>query len=115
MFEYKAFVTKVYDGDTITVNIDLGFYTWKMKQKIRLASINAPEIRGEQRPQGLVSRDYLASLILEKEVVIVTDQDKTGKYGRWIGTIYQINEDGTLDTVSVNEKLVQQNLAEHYT
>ena len=44
---YKAFVTDVYDGDTITVDIDLGFWTTLHKQKIRLYGINTPELKGE--------------------------------------------------------------------
>ena len=49
MYEYRAFVTKVYDGDTITVDIDLGFGVQLKKQSIRLSGINAPEVRGPSR------------------------------------------------------------------
>lgn len=59
MYEYRAFVRKVYDGDTVTVDIDLGFDVVLQKQKIRLLRINAPEVRGEQRQEGLKSRDAL--------------------------------------------------------
>ena len=52
MHEYRAFVRKIYDGDTITVDIDLGFDIILHKQKIRLLRINAPEVRGEQREEG---------------------------------------------------------------
>lgn len=44
MYEYKAQVVSVYDGDTLTVDIDLGFEVWLRKQKIRLAGIDTPEI-----------------------------------------------------------------------
>ena len=47
MYEYRAFVRKVYDGDTITVDIDLGFDVVLKAQKIRLVRINAPEVRGK--------------------------------------------------------------------
>ena len=49
---YKAEVVSVYDGDTITVDIDLGFNVVLRKQKIRLGGINTPEIRGEEREEG---------------------------------------------------------------
>ena len=49
MYEYKATVTKVYDGDTITVDFDLGFGILIRKQKIRLLGINTPEVRGPER------------------------------------------------------------------
>ena len=83
MYEYRAFVRKVYDGDTITVDIDLGFDVVLKGQKIRLLKINAPEVRGEQRPEGLKSRDALRERIGNKWVKVKTQQDKKGKYGRW--------------------------------
>lgn len=106
-YVYKAFVTDVYDGDTITVNIDLGFEIWLKDQKIRLANIDAPEVRGENKLQGIKSRDRLRELILNKEVVVETIKDKKGKYGRWLGNIYY-------NTELINEKLIQEGLAETY-
>jgi micrococcal nuclease len=107
MYEYRAHVIKVYDGDTITVNLDLGFFTWIKNQTIRLSGINTPEIKGEERPNGLISRDRLRELILDKEVIIKTEKDSKGKYGRWLGTIY-------LDEVNINEQLISEGLAEKY-
>ena len=101
---YKAKVLKVYDGDTITVSLDLGFGV-SMISKIRLAGINTPEVRGAERQEGLKSRDYLRALILHKNVIITTERDKKGKYGRYIGVIY-------LDNMNVNELLVEKKLAE---
>ena len=98
---------KVYDGDTITVSLDLGFGI-SMRTKVRLAGINAPEVRGAQRPEGLKSRDYLRSLILDKKVVIETQKDKKGKYGRYIGVVY-------LEKVNGNELLVEKKLAQKKT
>ena len=63
MYEYRAFVRKVYDGDTVTVDIDLGFDVVLKGQKIRLVRINAPEVRGKERPEGLKSRDALRNKI----------------------------------------------------
>jgi len=79
--------------------IDLGFNITN-KIKIRLYGINAPEIRGEQRPEGLKSRDYLRSLILDKDIIIQTLKDKKGKYGRYIGIIH-------LEDKNINELLVE--------
>jgi len=105
MYEYKALITSVYDGDTVTAEIDLGFKTCVKGEKLRLYGINTPEVRGEQRPQGLISRDRLRELILGKEVLIKTERDKKGKYGRYIATIY-------LDDVNINMLLVEEGLAE---
>jgi len=92
MYEYRAYVRKIYDGDTITVDIDLGFDIILHKQKIRLLRINAPEVRGEQREAGLKSRDALRLKIGSKWIVIKTQQDKKGKYGRWLGEIWLEDE-----------------------
>ena len=67
-FIYAAHVDKVYDGDTITCSIDLGFGIKMNKQKIRLFGINTPEVRGSEREQGLVSRDRLRERILDKDI-----------------------------------------------
>ena len=76
MFEYRAIITKVYDGDTVTADIDLGFGVWVKKQKLRMMGINAPEIKGASRELGLKSRDALRERILNKSVVIKTKKDK---------------------------------------
>jgi micrococcal nuclease len=106
MYEYKAFVTSVYDADTITVNIDLGFGIWTFKQKIRLFGIDAPEMRGPERVDGTVSRDWLRGKILDREIVLKTKKDKTGKFGRWIGDVYLPGEE-----ISLNQRMVNNGLA----
>jgi micrococcal nuclease len=57
------------DGDTITVEVDLGF-SFKFTNSFRLLRINCPEVRGESREEGLKSRDRLRELIMDKEVII---------------------------------------------
>ena len=59
LYYYRAVVVSVYDGDTCTVDIDLGLNTWVRGEKLRLYRINAPELRGPERPEGLKSRDFL--------------------------------------------------------
>jgi micrococcal nuclease len=109
MFEYRATVTAVYDADTITVSVDLGFRCWLKKIKIRLYGIDAPEMRGVERPEGIVSRDWLRERILNKQVVLKTYKDKTGKYGRWLARIYI--DEGAIRKC-INEELVELGLAE---
>ena len=60
LFFYKAKVTNIYDGDTITCNIDCGFGVILRKQKIRLYGINTPEVRGEDKEKGIKIRDILS-------------------------------------------------------
>ena len=107
MYEYRAYVSRVYDGDTITVDIDLRFGIVIKSQKIRLVRINAPEIRGDERQTGLVSRDALRDKIGNKWVTIKTSKDKKGKYGRWLGEVW-------IENVCVNDWLISEGLAEVY-
>jgi endonuclease YncB( thermonuclease family) len=63
-------VIDVYDGDTVTVDLDLGFHVWKRGEKIRLAHIDAPELRGESQAEGKAAGDFLRDLVLNKNVII---------------------------------------------
>jgi micrococcal nuclease len=92
MYEYSATVVKVYDGDTITVDIDLGFGIVLRKQKIRLYGVNTPEVRGEEKELGKKVRDLLREKILGETIIVKTIKDKKGKYGRWLGTIFHKEE-----------------------
>jgi len=87
-YKHYANVTSVYDADTITVDIDLGFNLCLKSQKIRFYGINAIELRD---PGGKEARDFIRELILNKEVILYVDKYKKGKYGRWVGIIVQNN------------------------
>lgn len=113
LYTYKAVVVDVYDGDTITANVDLGFYTWLHNQKLRLARINAPEVRGDEKEQGKAARDWLKERVLDRDVIIQTvktkkGSEKKGKYGRYIIEIY-------IDGVNINDELVEVGHAEYKT
>ncbi len=108
LFTYRAYITAVYDGDTVTANIDLGMGVWKNKERLRLNRINAPEMRGERRAQGRISRDWLRSRILDEPVIIKTLHDKKGKYGRYLAEIWH-------DGKNINDLLVTKGLAEYKT
>ena len=86
LYFYKAYVEKVYDGDTITCTIDCGFGLSMKTQKIRLYGINTPELRGAEKKAGIVARDQLRSKILHQNVLIETFKDKKGKYCPPAGT-----------------------------
>ena len=103
-YQYPALVVSVYDGDTITVNIDLGFGVELKKQKIRLYGINTPEVRGASKEQGIMSRDYVRAKILHKMITLQSIKDKKGKYGRWLGIIL-------MGDVNLNKDLIKQKLA----
>lgn len=113
-YKYKAIVTKIYDGDTVTLDIDLGFNVWLKNQNVRLHQINAPELRGDERSAGLTSRDVLRNLILGKEVILESIKDSTEKYGRWLGVIHYnpTPEQLTSPWMNINEWLVKSGYAE---
>lgn len=108
-YEYKAHVYNVYDGDTMKAQVDLGFQT-TTNQTFRLFGVDTPEMRGEERPDGIISRDFVRDLILDKEVTIKTHKDKKGKYGRYLAEVLYTDEDGVVcDLASV---LLARGLAE---
>ena len=113
LYYYRALVSYVYDGDTCTVDIDLGLHAWVHDEKIRLARINTPELRGEEREQGLLARDYLREQIDGKEIFVQTMKDDKGKYGRYIGEIWL--EKSANEWVNVNDMMVENGYAQYVT
>ncbi len=111
LYHYSAHVVSVYDGDTIRVDIDLGLRTWIHEEKIRLARINAPELRGAEKAKGIESRDFLQNLILDKDIVLQTQKDRQGKYGRYLGEIW-LEMNG--DWVNINDLMLKNGMAVLY-
>jgi len=109
LYHYRAIVTNVYDGDTCTVDIDLGLNTWVRGEKLRLYRIDAPELRGGERPKGLISRDFLKEQIDGKKIIIQTIKDRREKYGRYLAEIWLPKGDG--DPINVNDLLVAKGFA----
>lgn len=106
-YTYNAKVKSVYDGDTVKVDIDLGFDVWLKDQTIRLYGINAPEVKGETKTEGLSARDRLRDLVLNKDIVLETIRDNKEKFGRWLGKLY-------VDSVCINETLLNEKHAQPY-
>jgi micrococcal nuclease len=114
MFEYYVKkVSKVVDGDTIDVDIDLGFDI-SFSSRVRLAGIDTPESRTTDKMEkalGLESKEYLKKAIdASKTVVIKTEKmDSSEKYGRILGWLFL---DGS--KVSVNEQMIADGYAWGY-
>jgi micrococcal nuclease len=114
MFEYYVKkVTKIVDGDTIDVDIDLGFDI-SFSSRVRLAGIDTPESRTSDKMEkalGLEAKAYLKHEIeAAKSVVIKTEKiDSSEKYGRILGWVFL---DGA--TVSLNEKMIADGYAWGY-
>lgn len=113
MYEYNAVVNHIVDGDTVDLDIDLGFGIWQRKTRVRLYGIDAPESRTRdlaEKVYGLMAKEFVKDTIPEgSKVIVKTTLDKTGKYGRILGEIYQ-----TEYAISINEQMVQLNLAVRY-
>jgi len=113
MYNYRAVVRRVVDGDTVDVDIDLGFDVWLKDQRIRLYRIDTPEKRTrdplEKRAGLLASRAVSEMLPVDSSIEIYTHKDATGKYGRILGELY------TEDGVCVNDWLVDHRYAVEYT
>lgn len=112
LYHYRARVTAVHDGDTCTVDIDLGMTLWKRSETVRLARINAPELSGASAKKGALSRDHLKSLIEGKDVILATIRDKREKYGRYLGEIWLKRG---RKQVNVNDAMVEAGHAEFKT
>lgn len=111
LYVYRAKILSVYDGDTVHADIDLGLSTWIKDEKLRLSRINAPELRGDERPAGLVARDFLRDQIDGKDVLIETIKDKKGKFGRYIAEIWLKNDAGVYE--NINDLMVSSGHAEY--
>lgn len=98
MYEYRAKIVSVYDGDTCTALVDLGFRV-AIEMPLRLLGINAPEM--SEKPAGKDARDHLRAMIDGKQVTIRTEKDRTEKYGRYLATIFVGDT-----SESVNAKMV---------
>ncbi len=89
MYEYKATVHRIIDGDTVDVTINLGF-EMTTKQRIRLYGINTPETRTrdlEEKKRGKASKARLLELINTGDRQIILQTLKRGKYGRILGKL----------------------------
>tara|TARA_E500000318_G_scaffold105508_1_gene112488 strand:+ start:600 stop:956 length:357 start_codon:yes stop_codon:yes gene_type:complete len=85
MYHYKAVLVRVIDGDTIDVDIDLGFDVWLKKQRIRLAGIDSPECRTRnkfEKALGLAAKERLIELCSAEMQI---ESLGKGKYGRILG------------------------------
>ena len=110
MYRYRVYVTRVVDGDTVDVDVDLGFNTMLRKQRVRMMAIDTPESRTrdlEEKFYGKQSKYFLESILKDKKIQLVS-HDK-GKFGRILGELFI---DG-LET-SVNQTMINNNHAVPY-
>jgi len=92
MFEYRCKVVRVIDGDTVVVDIDLGFGIEMRNQTIRLRGVDTPEVRTRddiEKMYGNIAKDYVEHMLLSQEetdgYVVLKSYSFSGKYGRTLG------------------------------
>jgi len=114
MYQYKCKINKVLDGDTVDIDLDLGFNIVLASQRVRMAGVDTPESRTtnkEEKPRGLLSKKKLAEKLPVGSWQIIETQrsdNNDDKFGRILGVF--ILEDGT----KVNDWLIKNNYAVPY-
>ena len=110
MYEYKAIIRRVVDGDTVDVTLDLGFNIL-YNSRIRLLGINTPESRTrdlEEKKRGLAAKERVKELCpVGSTIMVETVKDGRDKFGRILGVLWA-------NDVSVNELLVEEGHAVPY-
>jgi endonuclease YncB( thermonuclease family) len=110
MYEYECTIRRVVDGDTIDVDVDLGFGTWRCSERIRLYGIDTPECRtrdAEEKAAGLLAKKFVEHVLHVGETYKLQTREK-GKFGRFLGVIF------ISARTSINATLVSERLAVAY-
>ena len=110
MYEYNCKIVRVIDGDSIVVDIDLGFGLWIHGESIRLYGVDCPECRSrdkEEKAAGLAAKEFVEDALHVGGIYRLQTKEK-GKFGRYLGTIY------LTDDTSINAALVKERLAVPY-
>jgi micrococcal nuclease len=109
LYHYNSYVTNIVDGDTMDIDLDLGFSTHYI-ERFRLYGIDAWESRGLERAKGLSAKARVEELTpVGANIMTKTIKDAKGKYGRYLGDIYMLD-----NPMSVNQILVEEGHAVKY-
>jgi micrococcal nuclease len=105
--EYDVVLLKCVDGDTVDVDIDLGFGVWLKDERVRIMGIDTPESRTRDKVEkvfGLAAKNRLKELLAEGGKLITTEnkhgEDMKGKFGRILGDFYVERYEGTRERVT---------------
>ena len=89
MYAYRCKILRIVDGDTVDVDIDLGFGVWMHRERVRIMGIDTPESRTRdltEKKFGLAAKEFVRFLMpVGSSQIIMTHKDKTGKFGRILG------------------------------
>jgi micrococcal nuclease len=110
MYEYNCKIVRVIDGDSIIIDIDLGFSHFIHNESIRLYGVDCPECRSrdkEEKAAGFLAKEFVEDALHVGGIYRLQTKEK-GKFGRYLGTIY------LTDDTSINAALVKERLAVPY-
>ena len=114
--EYRARCTRIIDGDTIDVEIDLGLRCYR-RERLRLLLINAPEMKGETFAAGIAAKAFLASLVVPGNpswnLLLRGIKKDTDSFGRWLALIF-IQRDENNQPVCANDLMREAGHAVEY-
>ena len=117
MYEYRCKIIRGVDGDTVDVDIDLGFGVWMHKERIRLHGIDTPESRTrdlEEKKYGLLAKEQIESFMpVGSMQTLVTVKDKVGKFGRILGK-FLIHDKKTDAQMTINDWMIREHHAVAY-
>lgn len=105
MYRYRAIVRRVIDADTIDCQVDLGFRLYA-NERFRLAGVDAWEVRGPERLDGLAAKKFVEDILPIGAEVILDTEKEPGSFGRWIATV-------TIDGTNLSDLLVEKGHAEY--
>ena len=120
LYKYRAKVLRIIDGDTMDVDLDLGFDVVLAKQRVRLYGIDTPESRTRDKVEkkfGLISKDFVKKKCpVGSKVIIGTHVgDERGKFGRILGEVFAIDkETNVIEETSINRKMINESYAVEY-
>jgi endonuclease YncB( thermonuclease family) len=110
MYEYECTIRRVVDGDTVDVDVDLGWSIWRCGERIRLYGVYTPECRtrdAEEKAAGLLAKEFVEDALHVGKTYKLQTREK-GKFGRFLGVIF------ISDKTSINAALVTEHLAVAY-
>jgi len=115
MYEYRCKLRKVVDGDTVDIDVDLGFGVWLQDERVRLYGIDTPESRTrdlEEKKYGLAAKEYVENFLDDEWLTLKTKEyDSKGKFGRILGELWRTS---SYADKSLNDYLVEKHHAVPY-